>query len=220
MNNDLIFFFRANSSPFSVAKNPSDSFNINVVQTRLAIERILERGARVIFASSDVVYGDTGTFFATEEFRTRPHGEYAIQKQIIEDLFAENPNFLSVRFSTVVGEGSKLRKALLQEECYEVFDPVIRNPIHIDDAVSVLEKLVDSNFANTFPHGILNLGGSEPMSIFELASLEAKTLGVKLPKRSPRSALDILVRPGTVRMNSNLAEGFAKFSFDLRRHYS
>jgi nucleoside-diphosphate-sugar epimerase len=220
MKDDLIFYFRAVSSPFSVAKNPVEAFNINVVKTRVAIEAMLEKGARVIFASSDVVYGDTGIFFASENARIRPFGEYAIQKALIEECFGDNSNFLTVRLSTVVGEGSKLREGLLSQEYYEVFDPLIRNPIHIHDVIYVLKKLIDSDFLMNFPNGILNLGGSEAMSSYDLALLEAEVLGVNLPKKSHRSALDILARPGTVRMNSDLAQRFANLSFNLRRHYS
>ena len=42
MKDDLIFYFRAISSPLSVATNPVEAFNINVVETRVAIEAMLE----------------------------------------------------------------------------------------------------------------------------------------------------------------------------------
>ena len=219
MQGDTVFYFRAISSPFLVEKNLKEAFRINVTKTNLIIEQLLTRGARIIFASSDVVYGDTGRLLATESSQIKPFGKYAIQKSIVEEKFRVNPNFLALRLSSVVGEGSKLRESLQNEIQYKVYDPIIRNPIHIKDLLILLEKLINVNFSSHFPAGVLNVGGSQPISNFELACLEATHLGVKMPVKVNRSTLDITVRPGTVRMNSDLAQRFANLTFDLRKHY-
>jgi nucleoside-diphosphate-sugar epimerase len=220
LTGDVIFFLRAVSSPFYVAANPGEAFETNVIKTRLAIEDMLEKGARVIFASSDVVYGDTGINIVSENTQTRPFGEYAFQKSLIEEYFRGKVNFVSVRLSTVVGEGSKLRERLLNQGIFEVFHPLIRNPIHIKDVLVVLERLIHSDFGRNFPNGVLNLGGIEAMTSYDLTLLEAEALGLNSPRRILRSKLDKLARPGVVRMDSKMAEEFANLRFDLRRHYS
>lgn len=217
---DSVFYLRAVSSPLNVTLNPVSSKVLNVTKTKEAIQTILSCGARIIFASSDVVYGDTENSIAREETITRPYGEYAIQKASVEEEFRYESNFLSLRISSVVGEGSKLRKLLMSQDNVEIFDPVIRTPIHARDFAALCSKLLTSNFRKDFPNGILNVGGSAFMSIFEIATLEAKALGVKEPKITQRTALDKACRPGTVCMSTKKAQEFSNLTLDLSRYYA
>lgn len=220
VENDTVFYLRAVSSPFDVMVNPISSKVINVLKTKEAISSMLYNGARVIFASSDVVYGDTQNSIADEETAVSPYGEYAIQKASVEEEFRHEVKFLSLRISSVVGEGSKLRNLLLAQDTVGIFDPVIRTPIHISDLEALCNKLLTSDFRNDFPNGILNVGGAASMSNFEVAILEAKALGVEQPVITPRTLLDKACRPGTVRISTKKAQDFANLSLDLSRYYA
>jgi dTDP-4-dehydrorhamnose reductase len=180
---------------------------------------MLGAGALVVFSISDVVYGDTQDTLVDEFTPTNPYGEYAIQKSIVENEFKRDQNFLALRISSVIGEGSNLRKLLLSQEINEIFDPVIRTPIHIKDLGDICNGLIKSNFRQDFPNGILNIGGSRSMSNFEVALLEAKALGIKCPVAASRSTIDKECRPGTVRMLTTKAQEFANLSLDLNQHY-
>jgi len=219
VENDLVFYLRSVSSPFKVMIDPVYSREINVDKTKVAISRMIGAGARIVFASSDVVYGDTQDSFVDEFTPVNPYGEYANQKISVEDEFKNEKNFLSLRISSVIGEGSNLRKLLLSQDAIEIFDPVIRTPIHIVDLGNVCNGLIKSNFRQDFPNGILNVGGSKSMSIFEISLLEAKALAVKSPVATHRSTLDKECRPGTVRMLTTKAQKFANLSLDLNQHY-
>ena len=216
---DTVFYLRSVSSPHKVMMDPISSKIINVSKTIEAVSTMLSMGARIIFASSDVVYGDTQNSIAQEETATNPYGEYAIQKASVEEKFRSEENFLSLRISSVIGEGSRLRKLLLSEQDVGIFDPVIRTPIHINDLVVICEKLLTSNFRNDFPHGVLNVGGAAHFSNFEVAMFESKAIGVKSPVIAHRTALDKACRPGTVRMSTKKAQDLANIDLDITRHY-
>ena len=216
---DIVFYLRAISSPYQAAIDPKTSYDINVIRAQMALQDLINRGARIVFASSDVVYGETGGNFAKEETPRNPYGEYAKQKARIEAAFEHQPNFLSLRISSVLGEGSNLQKLLLSQQSVEIFDPVIRTPIHINDLVAICTKLLKIDFRSEFPNGVLNVGGGTSMSNFEIAILEAKFLGVKRPVVTSRSELDKTCRPGTVRMDTTKAAEFVKLSLDVIEHY-
>ena len=217
---DLVFFLRSISSPFAVMKEPNVCHEFNVIKTEKAISEILVNGAHVIFASSDVVYGETAESYADEYTPINPHGAYANQKAAIEMRFKDDANFLSLRLSSVVGYGSNLRKLLVREDEVEIFDPVIRTPVHIDDLRVICSKLTRSNFREDFPNGVLNVGGHVPMSNLEVATLESKFLGFRPPVAAQRTELDRACRPGVVRMTTTKAQEFAKLSLNLLRHYN
>jgi nucleoside-diphosphate-sugar epimerase len=216
---DLVYYLRSISSPFITMEDPKASYELNVIKTKKAISEILKNGARVVFASSDVVYGETSELYATEETPINPHGEYANQKALIEMLFRDEPNFMSLRISSVVGEGSKLQKLLTRGERIEIFDPIIRTPIYINDLGTVFSRLIRSDFRLDFPNGVLNVGGHAPMSNLEIATLEARHLGCIPPVPAPRSEFDKSCRPGTVRMNTTKAQEFAKIPLNILRYY-
>lgn len=216
---DLVFFLRSISSPFAVMKEPQVCHAFNVTKTGKAISEILVGGARVVFASSDVVYGETAESYASEDTPINPYGEYANQKAAIEMRFRDDANFLALRISSVVGTGSNLRQLLVREGEVEIYDPVIRTPIHINDLGAICSKLTRSNFRKDFPKGVLNVGGHVPMSNLEVATLESKYLGLVPPVAAQRTEIDRTCRPGVVRMTTTKAQEFAKLSLNLLGHY-
>ena len=199
-------FLRSLSSPYKVALDPRKSNEINVVKTKKLISDLLNLGHRIIFASSDVVYGNTPNFAASEKTPTAPYGLYATQKDYIEKEFLSDNNFASLRISLMTGVGSKLRKALSENRPLQIPHPVFRSPIHVSFVVKAIETLAESK-QNRFglTGGVLNLGGSEFMSIYELAAAEAVNCGAKKPVRVERSMIDQNSRPREVKLDSTLA---------------
>lgn len=200
-------------------KEPNVCYEFNVTKTEKALSEILNGGARVVFASSDVVYGETAESYVSEDTPINPHGEYANQKASIEMRFKDDANFLSLRISSVVGYGSNLRKLLVRGGVVEIFDPVIRTPIHINDLGVICSKLTRSNFREDFPNGVLNVGGHVSMSNLEVATLESKYLGLMPPVAAQRTEFDKSCRPGIVRVTTSKAQEFAKLSLNLLGHY-
>lgn len=202
---DTVLFLRSISSPTYVQTHPVESEFINLKKTSHFIDKCLKSNIRVIFTSSDVVYGDTGEAIASEITTMNPHGLYAQHKAIIENRFNAFPNFTALRLSLMTGSGSKLRNILSKEKIPSIADSFIRSPINIRYVVDLIKILSIENFWSP-EKKIMNLGGREHISIYELASIEAKIFKLNTPVKAPATKLDLEARPRTVRIVSRLAE--------------
>ena len=211
---NTIIYLRALSSPTQVQQDPVKSNEINVFKTSRIIKECLELGKRVIFASSDVVYGNTGNDIASETSALNPFGLYAMQKAKIETIFGDRQNFLALRLSLMVGEGSRLRNMLLNEKGVLIPNPVVRNPIGVKCVVGLIEKLVLTEIWDQTQKAI-NVGGPESMTILELATLESRILGLPIPRGVERYSIDRESRPQSVRISSRLGEDFLGSRFVL-----
>jgi dTDP-4-dehydrorhamnose reductase len=209
-----VVYLRAISSPTYVHQFPIESHQLNVDKSRDFIQGCLELNKRIIFSSSDVVYGDTANKIASESSSIMPFGEYGKQKAEIESSFHDSENFIALRLSLIVGEGSKLRRILKNESSPSIPDPVMRNPVNIRHVVNLIERL---SLTKTWNQNlkVLNVGGSDQISMYELAKLESKKFNLHAPVKIMRSPLDVVARPQTVRMYSKLAEDFLGTKFGL-----
>jgi len=213
-----IVFTAAISSPDACAAHPEDSALINVVGTGRFIRRALDRGCRVIFFSSDVVFG--GSAGAMDEFSPLcPAGAYGEQKAQIEERFTGEPGFKVVRPSLIVSMRDKFSAYLLDcaraGRCAEVYHPLRRSAIHLDDIVAAVDQLYDN--WDDLPHSAVNLCGPRLISRLELAEL-VQRIGasglrftqVPLPEAFLRS------RPATIEMQSRcLAQVLGRAPLEL-----
>jgi dTDP-4-dehydrorhamnose reductase len=213
-NIKTVVFLRSISSPSYVHTHPKDSELLNVEQTSDYIDKCLKINLRVIFTSSDVVYGDTGDAIVNEQDSTNPYGLYAAQKATIEDRFKESLNFVSLRLSLITGAGSKLRDILSKETSPKIAHSFIRSPVNVKHVVNLIQIISGEQIWSP-GHKVMNVGGREHISVFDLARVEAKMHGLNAPIKSLPTELDLESRPQTVRMYSALAETLAgtKFGF-------
>lgn len=168
---DFIIFFAAISSPDICEKHYTHAYQINVVGTKYFIEKALNRGARVLFFSSDMVYGNYPHLVFDELSKPDPIGRYAQMKLEVEESFRAYDNFYVFRLSYVFSKDDKFTKYLIS--CFknglpaDVFSSLYRNVIYIEDviqAILVLEK-------NNSNHKLFNLSGIENLSRLDLANL-------------------------------------------------
>lgn len=215
IKNTTVIYLRAVSSPTFVHNNPEYSESVNVSKSALLIQAFLNQNNRVIFASSDVVYGETGSVAVDEAAAVQPYGLYAEQKHRIEDHFKNYPEFISLRLSIIFGKYCKIRKLLNEEAGAAIPDPVIRNPVHVQDVISVIQHIsYSTNWDSLVDRSQnINVGGPDSISVFDLAAAEAKRINSQAPIRTKRHAQDMLARPAQVRMLSNLAETLTNKSF-------
>lgn len=168
---DYVVFLAAISSP-DICKNQYDyAYSINVTGTRKYLQRFSENGVKVLFFSSDVVYGATDKKPVTEEAICRPCGPYAEMKHEIETLFAGNPFVKVFRLSYVFSREDRFSMYLeksVQNDCQaEVYDTLYRNVIYIQDIFDAVIALAD-NF-DSFNNQVFNLSGPELLSRRDLA---------------------------------------------------
>lgn len=173
-----IVFLAAVSSPDYCKNEYERAYGINVRGTTAFIEKCLKAGARVLFFSSDVVYGETGDNIVDEESTVRPHGAYGKMKARVESTFAQEPGFVAVRTSYVVSMKDNFSRYMNEKirsgERLEIFDPLVRSPIGLDDVVASVQSI----FNNWRDYGAVNLCGPEHLGRLQLMEKLADNLGL------------------------------------------
>lgn len=217
LNKSSVFvYLRAISSPTFVQINPALSTEINSVNTFKNISKVLSAGYKVIFASSDIVYGHSSVKVFSENDSVNPWGLYAKQKNEIEKKFVTHENFISLRLSLITGNGSKLEQILKSESAPKIAQGVVRNPVHIGFVLESIRRLIKVNsFRSIFPQGCINIGGKDSVEIFDLALSIAKMRQFNTPIRVQRGIEDLSARPAITRISSEAAEEFVGLEFTL-----
>jgi nucleoside-diphosphate-sugar epimerase len=157
---DVVFLLAAISAPDVCARDYLRAWECNVKGTVAFISAAMERGARVVFFSSDTVYGERNDDFS-ECAKTNPVGEYALMKSEVEKIFSGDSLFKAIRLSYVFSDQDKFTRYLIdcarRSEVADIFHPFYRAVIHRDDVISGALKLAES--WEDFPDAIINFGG-------------------------------------------------------------
>ncbi len=172
--NDLIILTAAISSPDECHQHYARSLRINVTGPVSFIEKITKLGGRVIFFSSDTVYGkaqeDNQRVFH-EDDACVPLGDYAKMKREVEVAVSQNPLVKILRLSLVIHHSDKstryLESCLKKNLVAEIFHPYYRNAIILSDILSLL-KVLSQPWTKSIP-SIINVGGDDLLSRVDLA---------------------------------------------------
>lgn len=162
---DYVVFCSAISSP-DICKNDFEfAHSINVVGTEVAVANFLQKGARVIFCSSDTVYGHQKNP-VDENILLNPVGEYGKMKMEIEKKFAKNKNFKIIRLSYIFSAQDKFTqfvvKSIVSEDVIEIFDPLYRNIVWRDDVAAGIKNLILK--WDRLSYSVFNFGGPASLS--------------------------------------------------------
>ena len=159
---DVIIFAAAISEPSVVSAQFDKALAVNVESTGEFIQTALGKGCKVLFLSSDAVYGDVETGF-DESHPVNPKGAYAEMKAVVEKRFEGNPNFKALRLSYNFFKDDRfttyLRQCAEKGVEAEVFDPLTRAVVHRDDTVdAILNIAADWGVTN---NQYINCGGPQ-----------------------------------------------------------
>lgn len=204
--NSIVFFTAANSSPDQCMNQYDEVYNINVTGTSLAISAFLKRKAKVIFFSSDTVFGESEEPF-DEMFPKTPAGKYAEMKLEVEEKFKSFPDFKAVHLSYVFSKQDKFSTYLLnchRNNCSaEIFHPFNRSVIYLGDLCDAVINL-GLNWDH-FQEGSVNLGGPQLVSRLDFARLFNKIFleDLKYTVTEPDAAF-FENRPRVINMKSPL----------------
>lgn len=142
--NDLVVLSAAVSSPDRCAKEYNLSYDVNVRGTEQFVSKCLERGVKVLFLSSDTVYGETERP-VNELSPCYPIGDYADMKYEVENKFNGESNFKTFRLSYVFSRSDKftsyLKRCSLQGDVAEIFEPLYRNVVHLQDVLLAIRQV-------------------------------------------------------------------------------
>lgn len=180
-NGDFVVVTAAISAPDVCANEHERAWAVNVNGTASFIKNAINRGARVIFLSSDTVYGECKQPF--EESRSlNPTGEYAQMKSEIEHIFQDNSSFKSARLSYVFSRDDKFTKYLFgcieRDEEAEIYHPFSRSVIHRGDVIDGVMGLIEK--WNEVSQSAINFGGPEILSRVEFKEIFNKYFMEKL----------------------------------------
>ena len=163
---DFIIFTAAISGPDKCAQDFDYCWNINVKGTSQFIHEALTRSCKVLFFSSDAVFGNIPGAIYTEKSNTEAVTPYGKMKKAVEDEFLGNPLFKAIRLSYVASTNDRFIKycvnCINNNEIAEVFHPFYRNVIVVSDVVDVVAYFAMhwEEYEPTF----LNVAGKELVS--------------------------------------------------------
>jgi len=167
---DTIIFTAAISEPAIVSAQFEKATRVNVESTGEFIQGAIDIGCKVLFLSSDTVYGDVETGF-DESHPINPKGAYAEMKSIVEKRFEGNPNFKSFRCSLNFYKDDRFTQYLKQcasvNEEADIFDPLTRAIVHRDDTVDAI--LAVANDWSLAEGQYTNCGGPQVLSRAQIA---------------------------------------------------
>lgn len=181
-NIDYVVFTAAVSGPDQCANQFDICWNINVVGTQYFITQALKHHCRVLFLSSDAVFGDIPGMIYTEDSQTQPNTAYGKMKQAIENAFQYEENFKAIRLSYVVSAKDRFvsycLKCIQENKKADIFHPFYRNCISISDVVDTVIWV--GRHWNEYPHNFLNVTGSELVSRIRIADEINRITGDRL----------------------------------------
>lgn len=181
-NIDFIIFLAAISEPDKCASDFEYCWNINVRGTEYFIKNALAYHCKVLFFSSDAVFGNIEGCIYTEESETMPVTPYGKMKKAIEDKFRDHPNFKTIRLSYVVSVKDRFVAYCLscieKNEVAEVYHPFYRNCISVSDVVNVVKWFLQ--YFPLYKPFVLNVSGKELISRVRIADELNRCLGYSL----------------------------------------
>lgn len=214
-DSDTVVFLSGISSPDQCNEDYQNSFNINVIGTIQFINNCLKRRARVLFFSSDVIYGNSLKRNDENIIPSNPLGEYGKMKLLIEKYFKDEINFKSFRLSYVFSWNDKFMKYL--RSCYEnkslaeIYDPLIRKVVFIEDLIKCI-----LNIHNEWEHHksqYFNICGPEYLSRVEIANCFIKNIGHLNIKIINPDKIFYDARPQKIKFNSAYSTSLLGKSF-------
>ena len=201
---DTVIFTAAISEPSIVSAQFLKATTVNVESTGEFIQGAIDIGCKVLFLSSDTVYGDVETGF-DESHPINPKGAYAEMKSIVEKRFEGNPNFKSFRCSLNFYKDDRftqyLKTCAANNVEADIFDPLTRAIVHRDDTVDAI--LAVANDWSLAEGQYTNCGGPQVLSRAQIAetvkSVALPNLRFKVSRPPAKFYTD---RPAFIEMRS------------------
>lgn len=209
---DYIIFTAAISGPDACAEKFDACWSINVTGTEYFISEAIQRQCRVLFFSSDAVFGDIPGMIYTESSETKAQTPYGRMKKAVEDVFRHSPYFKAIRLSYVASAEDRFvtycKKCIQKGEVAEVFHPFYRNCIVVSDVVNVVEWM-GLHWAEYQPT-VLNVAGNELVSRIRIADELNRIYNGRLQYKVVQPEEKFYInRPKITQMKSNYLERYA-----------
>lgn len=221
---DYVIVAAAISSPDKCENQFELCYKINVQGTSYLIHEALKRKCKVIFFSSDAVYGDDIGISFTENTPVNPISNYGKMKNSVEISFDGEENFKSLRLSYVFSYFDKFTQyylsCLKNREKAAIFHPLYRNVICLEDLLHTVKVVMDK--WETIPNHIINVCGNELISRVNLADTINRIFNIETQYEIvPMKEEFLKIRPKITNMKSlylpDLLENYYKSFYEKAR---
>lgn len=176
---EIIIHCAAASHPNFCELNPVESRKGNVIANEILSKQCADRGIKLVFTSSDLVFDGTKGNYAEDDERN-PIMLYGEHKAMAEDIILKNaPESAICRMPLMFGPRGKVGMSFIQGfiekfkagESLGLFYDEIRNTLYADDAANGLL------LAAEHVSGVLHLGGKEALSRYDFGLKMADAFG-------------------------------------------
>lgn len=208
---DYLIFTAAVSGPDQCAGQYELCWKINVEGTEYVIAQALKRNIRVLFFSSDAVYGDDYDQIKDEESEKHPKTPYGKMKCHVEDAFVGSSDFKAIRLSYVVSQRDKFVSYCM--ECFktkteaEIFHPFYRSCITVHDVLDTVCWML--HHWEQYPHRFYNVAGTELVSRVRIADELIRICGAQIKYKIVTPGQEFFQnRPAITQMKSRYNEQY------------
>lgn len=204
--NDIVVFLSSISSPDICKQQPELAQKVNVLSTISLIEKLTAKAVKVIFTSTDIVFGNTDKA-VDDTSALAPFGDYGQMKASVEAAVSDNSLVKVIRFSYVLGEGDKYTTMMAElsenEEELEVFDGFERNAVSLDDVVFGIYQLIIN--WHDIDSSAINFSGPELISRLKITDLFNRNVCSNLKYKAIEAPAGFWnARPKTIEMKSEI----------------
>lgn len=170
-----------------VGSSTKDLYALNILANFNLLETAVRTGVKkIVFISSQAVYGECPGEPSRESDKPRPKTEYGLVKHLAESMYKHywdtyKLSCTILRLSNVYGRGQRAGvihnfiSAILRNEPVNIYNNGTqkRDFLHIDDAVDGMVKALDYTKKN---FEIFNISGPEPRTILEALAIIEKAM--------------------------------------------
>jgi dTDP-4-dehydrorhamnose reductase len=214
---DLVIHTAAMCNTSLCEKNPELSRRINVDATLEMLEVLDPEKSRLIFCSTDLVFDGLGTFY-NENDKVNPKMVYARHKYDAEKAIRKwGDNHAILRLALMYGVALGNNKSFiswlengLKKGSVTLFSDEFRTPLYVEDAVTAIEKLTESDF-----RGTMHIGGAKRCSRYDFGiefALRSNYNFSCINEISSKNAGLKIYRPPDVSLNITLAKNILGFN--------
>lgn len=179
---DFVIFTAAISGPDMCSNEFEKCWNINVTGTSFFIREAIKRDVKVLFFSSDAVFGDIPGHIYDEDSETQAYTAYGKMKKAVEDEFKASSLFKCIRLSYVASANDKFISYCLNcihnGETADIFHPFYRSCTTVGDVIKAIIWLL--NNWDVFRSFVLDVTSTELVSRIRMADELNRYFGNKL----------------------------------------
>lgn len=163
---EIAFICAGIGSLFECAQSPEATARVNVVGTAFLAQQLAERGGKVVYLSTNLVFDGSAPAAETSD-PVKPCCEYGRQKAELESRL-EGDDYACVRLTKVAeslaSRFAGWRSELRQGKRIAVSEKLRFSPVSLEETVQALAE-----FARDFRPGVFHTSGDEDFSYHEAA---------------------------------------------------